>query len=86
MFIRRIRQAIKRIRLLRSTLLIMGGLVIFQLPNIRLFPLHFLMGRIPRICPRRLFPILSLMGYTQRICPRILKECTRFGILLRNSR
>ena len=83
MFIRRIRQAIKRIRLLRSTLLIMGGLVIFQLPNIRLFPLHFLMGRIPRIYPRRLFP---LMGYTRRICPRILKECTRFSILLHNHR
>ena len=83
--IRRIKQGVVRIRLIRP-LIKVSVQFIFQLPNIRLFPKLFLMERIPYTYHRQFFPKLSLMGYIQRICPRILKEHIRFNIRPRNNR
>ena len=83
--IRRIKQEVIRIRLIRPLIKVSVQLI-FQLPNIRLFPKFFLMERIPYTYHRQLFPKLSLMGHIQRMCPRILKEDIRFNIRLRNNR
>lgn len=83
--IRRIIQVVIRIRLIRPLIKVSVQLI-FQLPNIRLFPKLFLMERIPYTYHRQLFPKLSLMGHIQRMCPRILKEHIRFNIRLRNNR
>ena len=83
--IRRIKQEVIRIRLIRPLIKVSVQLI-FQLPNIRLFPKLFLMERIPYTYHRQLFPKLSLMGHIQRMCPRILKEHIRFNIRLRNNR
>ena len=83
--IRRIKQEVIRIRLIRPLIKVSVQLI-FQLPNIRLFPKLFLMERIPYTYHRRLFPKLSLLGHIQRMCPRILKEDIRFNIRLRNNR
>ena len=83
--IRRIKQEVIRIRLIRPLIKVSVQLI-FQLPNIRLFPKLFLMERIPYTYHRQLFPKLSLMGHIQRMCPRILKEDIRFNIRLRNNR
>ena len=83
--IRRIIQVVIRIRLIRPLIKVSVQLI-FQLPNIRLFPKLFLMERIPYTYHRQLFPKLSLMGDIQRMCPRILKEHIRFNIRLRNNR
>ena len=83
--IRRIIQVVIRIRLIRPLIKVSVQLI-FQLPNIRLFPKFFLMERIPYTYHRQLFPKLSLMGHIQRMCPRILKEDIRFNIRLRNNR
>jgi hypothetical protein len=82
--IRRIKQEVIRIRLIRPLIKVSVQLI-FQLPNIRLFPKLFLMERIPYTYHRQLFPKLSLMGHIQRMCPRILKEDIRFNIRLRNN-
>ena len=82
--IRRIIQVVIRIRLIRPLIKVSVQLI-FQLPNIRLFPKFFLMERIPYTYHRQLFPKLSLMGHIQRMCPRILKEDIRFNIRLRNN-
>ena len=82
--IRRIKQEVIRIRLIRPLIKVSVQLI-FQLPNIRLFPKFFLMERIPYTYHRQLFPKLSLMGHIQRMCPRILKEDIRFNIRLRNN-
>ena len=83
--IRRIKQEVIRIRLIKPLIKVSVQLI-FQLPNIRLFPKFFLMERIPYTYHRQLFPKLSLMGHIQRMCPRILKEDIRFNIRLRNNR
>ena len=83
--IRRIKQEVIRIRLIKPLIKVSVQLI-FQLPNIRLFPKLFLMERIPYTYHRQLFPKLSLMGHIQRMCPRILKEHIRFNIRLRNNR
>ena len=83
--IRRIKQEVIRIRLIKPLIKVSVQLI-FQLPNIRLFPKLFLMERIPYTYHRQLFPKLSLMGHIQRMCPRILKEDIRFNIRLRNNR
>ena len=83
--IRRIKQEVIRIRLIRPLIKVSVQLI-FQLPNIRLFPKFFLMERIPYTYHRQLFPKLSLMGHIQRMYPRILKEDIRFNIRLRNNR
>ena len=83
--IRRIKQEVIRIRLIRPLIKVSVQLI-FQLPNIRLFPKLFLMERIPYTYHRQLFPKLSLMGHIQRMCPRILKEHIRFNIRLHNNR
>ena len=82
--IRRIKQEVIRIRLIKPLIKVSVQLI-FQLPNIRLFPKLFLMERIPYTYHRQLFPKLSLMGHIQRMCPRILKEDIRFNIRLRNN-
>ena len=82
--IRRIKQEVIRIRLIRPLIKVSVQLI-FQLPNIQLFPKFFLMERIPYTYHRQLFPKLSLMGHIQRMCPRILKEDIRFNIRLRNN-
>ena len=82
--IRRIKQEVIRIRLIKPLIKVSVQLI-FQLPNIRLFPKFFLMERIPYTYHRQLFPKLSLMGHIQRMCPRILKEDIRFNIRLRNN-
>ena len=84
-FIRRIKQEVIRIRLIKPLIKVSVQLI-FQLPNIRLFPKLFLMERIPYTYHRQLFPKLSLMGHIQRMYPRILKEDIRFNIRLRNNR
>ena len=83
--IRRIKQEVIRIRLIKPLIKVSVQLI-FQLPNIRLFPKFFLMERIPYTYHRQLFPKLSLMGHIQRMYPRILKEDIRFNIRLRNNR
>ena len=83
--IRRIKQEVIRIRLIKPLIKVSVQLI-FQLPNIRLFPKLFLMERIPYTYHRQLFPKLSLMGHIQRMYPRILKEDIRFNIRLRNNR
>ena len=82
--IRRFKQVVIRIRLIKPLIKVSVQLI-FQLPNIRLFPKFFLMERIPYTYHRQLFPKLSLMGHIQRMCPRILKEDIRFNIRLRNN-